>query len=32
LDSQMKDVPDGERRKMAAENAIRFFHLEHADN
>jgi predicted TIM-barrel fold metal-dependent hydrolase len=32
LDSQMKGVPDGERRKMAAENAIRFFRLEHADN
>ena len=31
LDSQMTGVPDDEKRKMAADNAIKFFHLDHVE-
>jgi predicted TIM-barrel fold metal-dependent hydrolase len=29
LDAQMNNVPENERRKMVADNAIKFFHLDH---
>ena len=29
LEAQMTGVPDGEKRKMVADNAIQFFHLDH---
>lgn len=29
LDSQMQGVPEDERRKMVAENAVKYFRLEH---
>jgi hypothetical protein len=29
MDSQMKDVPEEERHKMAAGNAVKFFRLNH---
>jgi uncharacterized protein len=31
LEAQMTGVPDDEKRKMAAENAIKFFHLDHVE-
>ena len=32
LDSQMTGVPADEKRKMVADNAIRFFHLDHSED
>jgi hypothetical protein len=32
LDAQMTGVPADEKRKMVADNAIKFFHLDHSED